>query len=150
MKITDIHPDLIPEAVRNELEQTPASQLDILYLRLANNNNSNQIKDLANSISKMDIKLDGMIEAFSKQLKVEVVNGKKEERLITELIAELWEQHQDSRNVSIIRKFIYLHRRKFLVITAMLFTMLVLLKEPIHNTLEWLSKNFFDILKWIF
>lgn len=150
LKITEIHPDDIPEPVRKELEQSPASQLDILYIRASNHRNAKQIDDLNTNIQEIGTKLDTMIETFTKQLKVVVVNGKEEERPITELIGELWEQHHDKRNVSIIRKFIYHHRRKFLAAGIIFLVISVVFKEYLHIALEWIGDNFLEIMKWIF
>jgi len=91
-----------------------------------------------------------MIKTLNKQLKVIVVNGKEEERLITELIAELWEQHHDFRNVSIIRKFVYNHRRKFLAAAISFLVVSVIFKDALHVALEWIGSNIFEIVKWIF
>ena len=150
VKITEVHPDDIPEQVRKELEQAPASQLDVLYIRAANHRNAALIDQLNSNVETIGEKLDTMIETFTKQLKVTVVNGKEEERFITELIAELWEQHHDLRSVSVIRRFIYSHRRKFLAAAITFLVASVLFNEPLHDLLEWVRDNALELFKMIF
>lgn len=150
VNFANIDPETIPEAVRKELEQTPASQLDVLYIRANNHRNAKMIDELNSTVQNIDGKLDTMIETFNRQLVVEVVNGKKQVRPITELIGELWELHHDTRDVSIIRNFIWKHRKIFLFLSGVFILLNMLFRQQLHTTIDWVANNFESILKWLF
>ena len=150
VKINDINPEDIPQAIKNELEQTPASQLDILYLRRSSHVNAGLIDALTVNVQNINNKLDTMIEAFDKQLRVTVVNGKKQERPITELIAELWEMHHDERDQSIVKTFIYKHRKKIYFFFAGFLVINVLFRTQMHQAVDFFAEYFLTIIKWIF
>lgn len=150
VKFANIDPDTIPEAVKKELEQSPASQLDILYIRANNHRNAKLIDELNSTVQNIDVKLDKMINTFTKQLVVEVVNGKKQERPITELIGELWELHHDARDVSVIRSFVWKHRRIFLFLAGLFVFSNLLFRQQLHAVIDWIANNIETIFKWIY
>ena len=150
LKVTSLHPDELPEQVRNELDKSPASQLDILYLRTNMHRNAQNIDTIQATLVNIDASLSQLTETFSNQLQVEVVNGKKEVRPITELIAELWEMHKDQRDIPVIRKFFYRNRVKFSVAAVIFLVVNLLFREQLHQLIDWIAENIFHIIKWLF
>lgn len=150
LKITDVHPDELPEYVRKELEQSPASQLEMLYLRTNMHRNAKNIDSIASDIATITEALKGMSEKFDKQLSVEVTNGKTELRPITELIAELWERDQDRRDASSLSRILKKHKKKIFFLLALFLFFNVFFKEHVHQMVDWIANNVLNILKWLF
>lgn len=141
--------DELPEAVSEELEQSPASQLDIFYIRKTLSNHAKSFEEISNSMKKIETSLEDAAKSFKQSLFVEVVNGKTEERNIGELIKELWERDATKRDVKNLKDIIFRNKRKTIAALLTLLFFLIVFRDRVVVFIDWLANNFFDIIKWI-
>lgn len=150
LKIPDLHPEDLPDPVRKELEKSPATQLDILFLRHNMHRNSTNIDKINKEIGTIGQKIDKFIASFDNQLKVEVTNGKKTIRPITELIAELWEHDTKNREMSVIKKFLKKHHKGIMFGAIGFFLANAVFRTQVHTLIDFIADHIADIFKWLF
>ena len=149
----DINPDDLPKGVVDELQQSPASQLDILYIRRNLHKQSNHLQGLegrfVQSFDDLQKQIKILSENVEKALWADVTNGTKHRRLIGELIAEMYTREATRRDVTYLATLIKKNKKSFLTIMLTLITIAVVIRAHLGKLLDWTALHIFDLFKWL-
>jgi hypothetical protein len=95
-----LNPDDLTDPVKEELSQLPASQLDILYIRKNIHAHGNTLQSISGNVEMIQKDIEKINESMDKALYVEIINGKTTKRLISDVIAEIYQRESLRRDIS--------------------------------------------------
>jgi hypothetical protein len=118
-----LNPDDLTDSVKSELAQIPASQLDILYIRKNIHAHGDALQSISGNLGIIQKDVGEITKALDKALYVEIVNGKKTKKLISEIIAEMYQRESLRRDFS--KLFQMLGRHKKVLYTVLISIIIV-------------------------
>jgi hypothetical protein len=141
----NINPNDIPASVKAELEQTPASQLDLLYVRSEMKEHHQELKKIKNAaLTNRD-----ELKAIKSNFYVKVKNGKEETRHMSDLILDMYNRETNRRHLGDFINLLSRHKKLVYFLIAVVLLLSLGFHSKISAALSWLSNNLLEVLKLV-
>jgi len=146
IKVNNIDKE-IPAKVREELQKSNATQLDILYIRSVLENNGKELQTLAKDFKEYVENHKAVIGELKEDLMIEVGNGKSEKRKLKVVISEMYKRERTRRDIKKLKRILHNHKFKVFVIGLIIILLSLAFHKYIDLALVWIGENLINLIK---